>query len=302
MISLSKLPAPNRLKQAIALAHKQLKHPFDLEAGPLVRNTIIRLAPNDHLFIVSMHHIASDAWSFDLYFNEISVSYESILNQEDVQLPPLSIDYADFALWQQEWLQGPEAEKQRLFWESIFEKPPKPTVLPVNKRPTSRHSFEGNTTSRVLPDPVTERLKQVSLSNKLTPFALFLAAYNALLFRYSGQQDLLVCAPVIARRRLEIEPLIGYFNNILILRSQPTLDHSFTELAKEVSEYTVTVSDNQDIPFEIIAGLPALQKVPLTRAFFTFQNGVGSSFQLPNIEIESINLPVQEPILTSHYL
>ena len=291
LISLSKLPAPNRLKQAIALAHKQLKQPFNLELGPLVRNTLIRLAPNDHIFVVTMHHIASDAWSFDLYFSEISKWYESILNNEDAEVPEISIDYADFALWQQEWLESPEAEKQRNFWESIFEHPPKPTVLPNNKRPISRHSFEGNSASQVLPDPITEKLKEVSIANKLTPFALFLAAYNTLLFRYSGQQDLLVCAPVIARRRLEIESLIGYFNNILTLRAQPTLDHSFTELAKEVADFTVSVSDHQDLPFEYVAGLPALRKTPLTRAFFTFQNGVGSSFSLPNIEIESINLP-----------
>ena len=291
LISLSKLPAPNRLKQAIAIAHKQLKQPFDLEHGPLIRNTIIRLAPNDHIFIVSMHHIASDAWSFDLYFNEISMWYESILNNQDAPVSPLSIDYSDFALWQQQWLEGPGAEKQRAFWKDIFESPPHPTTLPVDKRPTSKHSIEGKSTSLIIHKNVTEKLKELSLNKKLTPFSIFLAAYNALLFRYSGQQEILVCAPVINRRKIEIESLIGYFNNILILKATPSLDHSFTELAREISDYTLKVSDHQDLPFEQVAGLPALRKTPLTRAFFTFQNGVGSAFTLPGIEVESINLP-----------
>lgn len=290
-ISLSKLPAPNRLKQAIALAHKQLKQPFDLENGPLVRNTIIRLAQNDHIFVVSMHHAITDAWSFDLYFNEISLGYSNILKNQNEPLPELSIDYSDYALWQQNWLEGPVAEKQRAFWESLFENPPKATVLPIDKRPKSRHSFEGSSTSSIIPDTITEKLKNVSISNKLTPFALFLAAYKTLLFRYSGQQDILVCAPVIGRRRIEIESLMGYFNNVITLRAKPTLDHSFKELAQEVSDYTVTVSDHQDLPFELVAGLPALSKTPLTRAFFTFQNSVGNSFALPDIEVESINLP-----------
>ena len=291
LVSLSKLPAPNRLKQAIALAHKQLKQPFNIEQGPLIRNTIIRLAPNDHIFVVSIHHIAGDAWSFELYFNEISVWYESILNNQAPSVPELKIDYSDFALWQEQWLAGPEAEKQRTFWASIFDTPPKATVLPNDKRPVSRHSIEGSSTSQVLPDPVTAKLKEVSLNHKLTPFAIFLAAYNALLFRYTGQQDVLVCAPVLGRRRLEVESLIGYFNNILILRAQPTLDHTFRELAQEVSDYTMNVSDYQELPFERVAGLPTLSKTPLTRAFFTFQNGTGSNFELPDIEIESINLP-----------
>ena len=289
-VDLSNLPATQRMKQARSLAERDLNQPFALSEGPLIRHTLVRLASNDYIFIVTMHHVVTDAWSFDIYFQQLSVLYDALVNEEQPDLPDPIIQYADFAHWQQQWLEGDASEKQKAFWETIFEEAPKPTRLPVDKRAPSMHSSAGDTASIILAEALTEKLKAVSLNDKLTPFSLFLSAFNALLFRYSGQREILVCAPVAGRKKVEVESLIGYFNNILIIKGKPTPELPFKEFAQQISEYTFSASDHQEIPFEVVAALPTLSRIPLTRSFFTFQNNLSHALSLTGLQIDPIDL------------
>ena len=291
-INLAHLPATQRMKTALEHARKESTRPIDFLQGPLVRSVLIRLAANDHIFVVTMHHMVSDNWSFNVFFNELSEVYNSIIEQREPSLPGLALQYADHAQWQLDWLNTEEAEQQRAYWESTFSASPSPLILPTSHAPTNPQHREGNRVVAALPEELTEQLKRVSIDVQLTPFALFLSVFKILLYRYSGQSDIVVCVPVAGRNQPNVEPLIGYFNNILALRSLPEEHQKFKDFAKDISGKTVSAIDHQELPFNEIARLPTLKGLELTRAFFTFQEELSHGLSLTNIEIDPIQLPV----------
>ena len=193
--NLSHLPATQRLGAAISLVRKDLNTPFDLSLGQPVRTRLIRLAPNDFLFFVTLHHLVGDAWSFDLLLKEIAAQYEGHLEQSKPTLPALPVQYADFAAWQKDWLQEESAKKQIAYWQEEFESGVAPIQLPVDHELSASQSTTGASKRIILSEALLEMLMQVSVEKKLTPFTLFLSAFKCLLFRYSKQQELAICVP-----------------------------------------------------------------------------------------------------------
>ena len=288
--NLSHLAATQRLGSAINLVKKDLSTPFVLEDGHLVRSGLIKLAPNDHIFFITIHHLVADAWSFDLLLKEIAQQYEAKINQAKAEVPELSIQYADFAAWQSTWLDEEDAKKQLAYWEEEFEAGVAPLILPTDTEQAAAQSTKGGNKRILLSQDLLGMLMNASIEEKLTPFALFLSAYKCMLYRYSGQNELALCTPVAGRNRIEVEPLIGYFNNLLVLRSKLSDETLFKEVANQLTQKSAEASDHQNIPFEMVASLPGLRRVPLTRSFFTFQNAISAAFQLPGLEIDTIEL------------
>lgn len=288
--NLSHLPATQRLGAAISLVRKDLNAPFDLALGQPVRSRLITLAPNDHLFFVTIHHLVGDAWSFDLLLKEIAAQYEGLIEQSKPALPALPVQYADFADWQKTWLQDEAAKKQIAYWQQEFESGVAPIQLPIDHELSASQSTTGASKRIILSEALLEMLMQVSVEKKLTPFTLFLSAFKCLLYRYSNQSELAVCVPVAGRNRVETEALVGYFNNLLVLRTQLNDKTSFQDISDHITTKAAEAGDHQDIPFEMIAAMPSLRRTPLTRSFFTFQNSLSQSLQLPGLEIDAIEL------------
>ncbi|MFK7849088.1 MAG: condensation domain-containing protein [Rhodothermales bacterium] len=288
--NLSHLAATQRLNTALSLVRKDLNKPFALDEGHLIRARLIRLAANDHIFFITMHHLVCDAWSFDLLLKEIAVQYEGTINRTRVELPDLPIQYADFAAWQKSWLEAEAAKKQVAYWENEFESGIKPIILPTDKEQTASQSTSGASKRIILSQQLLDMLMKVSIEEKLTPFTLFLSAFKCMLYRYTGQKELVVCTPVAGRNRVEIESLVGYFNNLLVLRTELSDDSVYKDVTDQISKKSAEASDHQDIPFEVVAALPSLRRTPLTRSFFTFQNSLSLALQLPGMEIDAIDI------------
>ena len=287
-LDLSHLPAPKRLQRAIQVVRKDLETPFDLSRGPLMRAGLIKMGPNDFLFSLTIHHIAADAWSVNLLLQEVAEVYSARIIDAPSPLEQLPIQYADFAHWQINWLETDEAAKQLSYWENTFDEAPEQLKLPTNSDPRTVQSVDGAAQTVFLSKELTASLKDVSINHKLTPFTLFLAAFKATLYRYTHQKDMIVCAPIAGRHRVEIEPLVGYFNNLIAIRSSLADDVTYRTLANQIADTSMAASDHQDIPFEVVADLPTLRRTPLTRAFFTFQDALAHSFELEGIDSEPI--------------
>ena len=289
-IDLSDMPAEQRRQKALELIRQDVKTPFDLSTGPLLRAHLVKLAPTDHVFFLTVHHVAADAWSVNLLLQEVVSAYISEAQNATPDLPHLSIQYADFAHWQIDWLQTEDAQKQLTYWEKSFENDPVPLELPVDRNVSAVQSVEGRSKTIYLSEQLTAELKTFSLEQKLTPFTIFMSAFKALIYRYTSQNDMIVCAPIAGRNRVEVEPLIGYFNNVIAIRSSISDDMTYSVLADQIAKSSMAASDHQDIPFEVVADLQTLKKVPLTRAFFTFQDALTQAFSIPGIRSESIEI------------
>ena len=290
-LDLSDDPEPVAYEEAVDLARRDYAQPFDLEHTPLLRCRLIKVSARRHVLTVTMHHAVSDGWSFNLFFSELSAAYTALKAGQEIDLPPLAIDYADFALWHSEWMLADDAARQRTWWIDYLAGTPEPLQLPSDRQATPTVSFAAASRNRVLPPALTESLRALSVQEEVTPFVLFLAALKVVFFRFTGQQDLIVCAPFSGRRREELETVIGYFNNILPIRTRIDPADSFKAIAGRVARSVVDINDRQEIPFQQLVEIPTVRRVPLTRAFFTFQDGLSRGFSLPGIEARAIHTP-----------
>ena len=184
------------LDLAISYAERLQETPFDLQSGLFLRTCVIGLAPEDHLFVVCSHHLVADGWSFGVLLQEISSLYNHALEESQASLPDLPIQYADFAAWQQAWLKSEAAEKQAAQWEERFSHKPEPVVLPSDRITRRLGSTEGARIRVALPSELYDAVARSAEALQRTPYAYLLAAFNALLYRYSGQRALSVCTPV----------------------------------------------------------------------------------------------------------
>jgi amino acid adenylation domain-containing protein/non-ribosomal peptide synthase protein (TIGR01720 family) len=249
VIDLLGLPEPEREAEALRLATEEAQRPFDLAQGPLVRTTILRLGEADYVFLLTMHHIVSDGWSMKVFFSELIALYSAFCMGKPSPLPELPIQYADFAVWQREWLQGGVLEAQLAYWKQQL------ADLPVLQLPTDRprpvvQTFQGACLSMTLPERLTAALKALSQREGGTLFMTFLAAFQTLLLRYTGKDDIVVGAPIANRNRAEIEGLIGFFVNSLVLRTDLSGDPSFREALSRVREVALGAYAHEDLPFE----------------------------------------------------
>ena len=266
----------DRQRKISRLADEDAQRPFDLAHGPLLRGTLLRLADDDHLLLLTMHHIVSDGWSLGMFFNELTVLYQAYYSNKPSPLPDLPIQYADFAVWQRQLLQGESLEVLLRYWRRQLQDAPPVLDLPTDHARPAVQSFKGATCPISLGANLTQGLKDLSRQAGVTLFMSLLAAFKVLLYRYTGREDIVVGTPIANRNRAEIEGLIGFFVNTLVLRTDLSGNPRFRELLARVREVTLGAYEHQDLPFEKLVEELQPQRsrsyTPLFQVVFTLQN------------------------------
>ncbi|MFI2353023.1 amino acid adenylation domain-containing protein, partial [Streptomyces sp. NPDC019443] len=250
--------------------------PFDLAAGPLLRATLVRLAPGDHVLVLAMHHVVFDEWSDGVLQREFSVLYRAFKAGEPNPLPPLAVQYADVAAWQRSWLSGDVRDAQIAYWREKLTGA-KNLELPTDRpRPTVR-STEGSVARFTVPAETAAALRALSREHGTTMFMTLLAAFDILMGRYTESDDVVVSTPVANRNRAETEDLIGFFVNTLVMRTDLSGTPSFTEVLRRVRETALGAYAHQDLPFEqvvdALADVRDRTRSPLTRVSFNYTAG-----------------------------
>jgi amino acid adenylation domain-containing protein len=241
-----------RNAQVFELARSEALRPFALDAGPLLRTTLLQLDHGRHVLLLTMHHIVSDGWSMEILLRELMALYEAFAAGRPSPLPELPVQYADFAVWQRRWLSGEALARQVEYWRHQLAGAPAGLDLPTDFQRPAVQTFEGSSRSVQLSAALTADLKALCQREGVTVFMLLLAAFDTLLARYSGQQDILVGSPIANRNRAETEGLIGFFVNTLVLRSDLAAVVSFRALLRQVRETALAAYGHQDLPFETL--------------------------------------------------
>lgn len=251
---------------------------FDLLHGPLLRVHLLRLDAegSEHVLLLVMHHIISDAWSAGVLYRDLAAYYGAFRRGEPAQLPALPVQYADFAVWQRDWLAGAELEQQTAFWREQLEGAPPLLDLPTDRPRPAVQGYRGNRLSRALPATLGASLQKLAAAEGVTLYMLLFAAFNLLLARWSGQSDLVVGTPIAGRRRSELEALIGCFANTLAIRTRLDGLHTFRELLARVRAAAIGAFAHQELPFEklveVLQPPRKLSHSPLFQAMFILQN------------------------------
>jgi amino acid adenylation domain-containing protein len=273
---LGSLPAPFREVEAERFANEESQLSFDLARGPLIRATLLQLGPNEHVLLLTIHHIVSDGWSQSILMNELSVLYQAHVAGRSSPLPGLPIQYADFAEWQREWLSGAVLDQQIDYWRKHLAGAPPSLELPTDRPRPAMQSFNGARELFNLSRNLSVQLAELSRRADATLFMTLLAAFEVLLFRYTGQSDIVIGTPVANRNRKELEALIGFFVNTLALRTDLSGDPTFRELLARVREASLGAYANQDLPFEMLVEelrpVRDLSRNPIFQVVFALQN------------------------------
>ncbi|MBE8994143.1 non-ribosomal peptide synthetase [Microcystis aeruginosa] len=282
-----------KLEKARQLATEELQTPFDLSTSPLLRVKLLKINPQFHVLLLVIHHIIFDGWSVDLFRQELSTLYRSFCLNEPASLPKLALQYADFAHWQRQWLQGEILETQLNYWRQQLKNAPPLLEFPVDKPRPSVQTYEGSSQSIHLNLTLTQQLKGLSQTSGTTLFMTLLTAFTVLLYRYSGQEDIVIGTVIANRNRQELEPLMGFFVNTLALRTNLQGHLTFLELLQQVKDKTLASYDHQDLPFEkLIDELQierSLSNHPLFQVFFTLQNESQETLELPGLTISNFD-------------
>ena len=281
------LPENKRETEARQLIIEESKRIFDLSQGPLLRVNLLKLEEKEHILLLTIHHIVSDGWSMGLLFQEISTLYEAFSREHHSPLPELPIQYADFAIWQRQWLQGEVLEKQLFYWKKQLADASPTIELPTDHPRPVTYTYDGASESVTLSESLSESLKKLSQQEDVTLFITLLSAFKTLLYRYTSQEDIIVGSPIAGRNRHDIESLIGFFVNTLALRIDLSGNPTFRELIGRVREVAFNAYDHQDLPFEkLVEELQPernLNRSPLFQVMFTFQNVPRQSLQLSDL-------------------
>jgi surfactin family lipopeptide synthetase A len=250
IVDLSSVEEHLREPEAQRLATAEAQRPFDLTTGPVLRAHLFRLTEIDHVLLLVIHHIVSDAWSTDVILRELAVFYDAHRSGRSASLPELPIQYADFAVWQRKWLSGGILESQLSYWMQQLDKAPGLLQLPTDRPRPLVQVFRGGTHRFPLPEALSRSVRALGEKEQTTMFMTLLAAFAAILYRYTGQDDIVVGTPIANRTRPELEGLIGFFDNTLALRTRITPGLTFRQLLAQVRAVTLAAYEHQDIPFE----------------------------------------------------
>ena len=251
LVDLQALPLHEREPEMRRLLREEERRPYCLEQGPLLRIYLVRLEPEEHCIILTMHHIITDGWSHEVFYRELVALYFASLNGKPSPLPQLPIQYADFAVWQRAWMGKERLAEQIGYWRQQLADVP-PLSLPNDRPRPPRQTFQGAYLTLPLPQALREQLLTLCKEREVTLFMLLLAAFQVLLARYSGQSDVCIGSPIAGRTRPELEGLIGFFANMLVLRSDLSGNPSFVEFLRRVREVTLGAYAHQDVPFEYL--------------------------------------------------
>ena len=297
VFDLRKTSSETREATAAQLAAEEASTPFNLAEGPLLRVKLLRFATDDHVLLVTMHHIISDGWSIKVLIREMEALYEAYTNKQSAALPELTLQYADFASWQRSWLQGEKLEEQLSYWRAQLADAPTFLELPTSgPRPTFKTFHGGDVQLRCSRD-LSERITRFSRREGTTLFMTLFAAFSTLLYRYSGQRDILIGTPIANRNRVETENLIGFFVNTLVLRTRFSEQMTFRELLDQVLETALEAYAHQDLPFEkLVEELQperTLSHSPLFQVMFHLQNAVTEDFSLSGLSMSLLEVRTQ---------
>lgn len=289
IVDLSLMEQASREEEARRLARDEAVSPFDLSQGPTLRIRVVRLGQEDHLILFTMHHIATDLWSLNVFAREIMTLYDAFSNGLPSPLPELPVQYADFAAWQREWLQGETLAKQLSYWKEHLRDSPALLELPTDRPRPAIQTFRGLSQTFILTKELSGSLLSLARQADATPFMMLLAAFYVLLYRYTGQSDIVLGTPMAGRNQAETENLIGFFINTLALRAELSGEMTFRELLKGVRETALGGSAHQDFPFErLVEELQperSMSYAPIFQVMFALQNVRGEGLELPGLKL-----------------
>jgi amino acid adenylation domain-containing protein len=294
LVDLGSLGQNNRENEASRLASEAARCPFNLAQDHLLRVTLFRLDEHDHVLLIVLHHIVSDGWSMGVFFRELETLYEAFAEARPSPLADLPIQYGDFVRWQRDWLQGRVLEEQINFWKQQLKGAPGVLELSTDKPRPLIQTFSGAYHTSKVGKELTAALHELSRREGVTLFMTLLAAFQTLLHRYTGQQDIVVGTPIANRTRTETENLIGLFVNTIVLRTQLSGNSSFVELLAKVREVALDAFAHQELPFEkLVEALQperSLAHMPLFQTLFALQNVPKSALRLGSLQLSEFSL------------
>ncbi|HEU0054725.1 MAG TPA: condensation domain-containing protein, partial [Longimicrobium sp.] len=278
-------------------AGEEAARPFNLAAGPLVRAGLLRLGEEEHVLLLSMHHIVSDGWSMGVLFRELSALYAAYRGGGESPLSELPVQYADYAVWQREQLSGEVLDRQLAYWKERLAGAPELLELPTDHSRPPVRTYRGATAPVELSPELLERLQRLGRSEGATLYMTLLGAFQVLLSKYAGSEDVVVGSPIAGRTRGEVEELIGFFVNTLVLRTDLGGDPSFREVLGRVREATLGAYEHQEVPFEkLVAELQperSLSHSPLFQVMFALQDAAGGGSALPGLEVSGVGAAME---------
>ncbi|SFX81224.1 amino acid adenylation domain-containing protein [Thermoactinomyces sp. DSM 45891] len=289
---LTTLPLEEKERETKSLIQSEAEKPFDLGQGPLLRTQLLKTDQEEWILLCTMHHIISDGWSMGILLEEWMALYEEALNGKPAELTKLPVQYADFSLWQQEWLNDEELDQHIQYWTEELSGELPVLQLPMDRPRPAVQTHRGDVQSVMLPNSVLESLKKVSQQEGSTLFMTLMAAYQSFLSRYTGQDDILVGSPIANRNVKEIEGLIGFFANTLVYRADLSGNPTFQELLSQVRQKALQAYEYQDIPFEKVVEAVKPDRntshSPIFQTMFTLQNTKQKFPQWPDRSMELI--------------
>jgi len=294
IIDLASLAPSSREAEALRFAHEEATKPFSLSCGPVFRAHLAKLAADDHVLTINLHHIVSDNWSLVVLYRELAALYDEYTTGSESQLAELSIQYADYALWQRERLKGRLVDEQLAYWKAQLKGAPALLELPIDRPRPQIQKYHGAHQTHVLARSLLDDMKRLSQANGATLFMALLTVFKLLLARYTRSEDILVATPVAGRTRIETENLIGFFVNTLVLRTNCSNDPSFTELLARVRATCLEAYAHQDMPFEkLVEELKpdrSLSYAPLVQVMFGQRLAGARKLALRGLDVTRIEL------------
>ncbi|MEO8488703.1 non-ribosomal peptide synthase/polyketide synthase [Pseudomonas sp.] len=293
-------PRPGADDQTIqACVAEEIQQLFDLQHGPLLRVKLLKLADDDHVLIITQHHIVSDGWSINVMIQELITLYAGLSQQQDVSLPDLPIQYADYGVWQRQWMDAGERERQLAYWTAQLGGEQAVLELPADHARPSEQSYRGAQLDLVLDNELNQALKQLAQRQGVTLFMLLLASFQTLLHRYSGQTDICVGVPIANRNRMETEGLIGFFVNTQVLRAELNGQARFVDVMQQVKQHALQAQAHQDLPFEqLVEALQPERSLSHSPLFQVMYNHASVQPQT-RVSLSGLSLEVLEGTLPS---
>ena len=281
-------------KQVESLLNQEVQRPFNLETDLMLRATLLQVDEQEHILLLVMHHIASDGWSIGIFWQQLADLYQAFLSGKPSPLVKLPIQYADFGVWQHQWLSGEILSEQINYWKTQLAAANTVLELPTDRPRPPVQTYQGAVQSLMLPQSLSASLKELSHQHGVTLFMTLLAAFGTILHRYTGQEDIVIGSPIASRNQVETEGLIGFFVNTLAIRTNLSGNPSFRQLLSQVREVTLGAYSHQDLPFEKLVGelQPErdLSHSPLFQVMFAFHNTPRELWELPGLTITPVEV------------
>ena len=292
IVEVGDFPESERETEALRIAAEEGRKPFELKEGPLIRPVLVRLEPEKHFLVLTMHHIIADGWSIALLFREVTTAYAAITKGEAPNLPELPLQYSEYAQWQREYMSGEVLSGEIEFWKSKLAGAQPLLELPLDHARPTTAGWHGATEELTLPAATLTKLKALAQTEGSTLFMVAMAAFQSLLWRYSNQESILIGTPIAGRNDVDLENMIGLFVNTLIFRGDFSANLTFRDVIRQVRSFALEAYAHQELPFEKLVEelVPqrSLDTHPLFQVLFTFQNIPPQVFDIPGLTVHEM--------------